>query len=153
MLDWHPTDFLPLFALSIPIIAIMGGITAGIVRMYHRQRAFELLQRERIAAIERGLDPDKIASLQRPLLNDVREIYADPVAAAAKLRQGLLIGGIVTLFAGVALCVFLNGVTGGGHGGEGAVWMVGLIPSAVGMALLLSSFLVHPIGASTPPNK
>jgi hypothetical protein len=144
-------------ALSIPIIAIVGGITAGIVRMMQRQRAFEMVQRERIAAIERGLDPDKIASLQRPLMYDDHGFYGDPYAAAQHRRQGLLIGGLVTLFVGVALAIFLRGVADGEDGGK--VWMVGLIPAAVGVALLLSSFLIRPItpgpgsgpGTGTPP--
>ena len=148
MFDFNAGDFIPLMALSIPIIAIVGGITAGIVRSIQRQRAFEMLQRERIAAIERGLDPDKIASLQRPILYDDHGLYSDPNMQAARLRQGLTIGGIVTLFAGAAIAVFLNGVA---DRGDGNVWMVGLIPAAVGVALLLSSFLIRPIGPSSPP--
>ena len=149
MFDFSPTELIPLMALSIPIIAIVGGITAGIVRTIQRQRSFEMVQRERIAAIERGLDPDKIASLQRPILYDDRGMYTDPHAAAARLRQGLMIGGIVTLFVGVALGIFLNGVADGSDGGN--VWMVGLIPGAVGVALLLCSFLIRPIGSSSTP--
>ena len=149
MFDFSPVEFIPFFVLSIPIIAIIGGITAGIVRMIQRQRAFEMIQRERIAAIERGLDPDKIASLQRPLLFDDHGIYTDPAAATERRRQGLLIGGIVTTFVGVATAVFLRGVVGGEDGDK--VWLVGLIPAAVGAALLLSSFLIRPIPPSMPP--
>ena len=148
MFSFDVGDFVPLMAMSIPIVAIVGGITAGIVRMLQRQRAFEMIQRERIAAIERGLDPDKIASLQRPLLYDDHGVYTDPVMASEHRRQGLMIGGLVTLFVGVALAVFLYGVA---DHEDHAVWMVGLIPSAVGIALLLSSFLIRPIGPSQPP--
>ena len=148
MFDFNAGDFIPLMALSIPIIAIVGGITAGIVRTIQRQRAFEMLQRERIAAIERGLDPDKIASLQRPILFDDHGLYTDPKVAAERLKQGLMIGGIVTLFTGIALAIFLNGVA---DRGDGSVWMVGLIPAAVGVALLLSAVLIRPIGSSPPP--
>ena len=161
MFDFDPGALVPLMALSIPIVAIVGGITAGIVRMMQRQRAFEMIQRERIAAIEHGLDPDKIAGLQRPVLFDDQSPYSDPYMAAAHRRQGLLIGGIVTLFVGVAIAVFLNGMTGGHDGEEGKVWMVGLIPAAVGVALLLSSVLIRPIapgsgsgsGPSTPSGR
>jgi hypothetical protein len=149
MFNFDPGDLVPLMAMSIPIVAIVGGITAGIVRMMQRQRAFEMIQRERIAAIERGLDPDKIASLQRPLLYDDHGIYTDPVMANERRRQGLMIGGIVTLFVGVALAVFLRGVTGEGDADK--AWLVGVIPAAVGVALLLSSFLIRPIGPSMPP--
>ena len=148
MFNFDVGDFVPLMAMSIPIVAIVGGITAGIVRMIQRQRAFEMIQRERIAAIERGLDPDKIASLQRPLLYDDHGVYTDPSMAAEHRRQGLLIGGLVTLFVGIALSVFLYGVA---DHEDHAVWLVGMIPAAVGVALLLSSFLIRPIGASTRP--
>ena len=151
MFNFDVGDFVPLMAMSIPIVAIVGGITAGIVRMIQRQRAFEMIQRERIAAIERGLDPDKIASLQRPLLYDDHGVYTDPSMAAEHRRQGLLIGGLVTLFVGIALSVFLYGVA---DHEDHAVWLVGMIPAAVGVALLLSSFLIRPIGASpTPPER
>ena len=150
MFDWSPGDFVPLVALSIPIVAIVGGIAAGIVRMMHRQRAFELMQRERIAAIERGLDPDKIASLQRPLIYDDNGVFTDPLVANERRRQGLLIGGIVTLFVGIAVAVFLYGVNDGNE--REKVWLVGMIPAAVGLALLLSSFLIRPVGSSRPPS-
>lgn len=155
MFEFNPEDFLPLFALSIPIIAIMGGITAGIVRMFHRQRTVELMQRERIAAIERGLDPDKIASMQRPLMYDEHGRHIDSLVATERLRQGLMIGGIVTLFAGISLSVFLYGMTGHHVGGGQNVWMVGTIPSAVGLALLLCSYLIRPVAPTntTPANK
>ena len=148
MFNFDVGDFVPLMAMSIPIVAIVGGITAGIVRMIQRQRAFEMIQRERIAAIERGLDPDKIASLQRPLLYDDHGVYTDPGMAAEHRRQGLLIGGLVTLFVGIALSVFLYGVA---DHEDHAVWLVGMIPAAVGVALLLSSFLIRPIGSTTRP--
>ena len=149
MFDFDAGTLVPLMALSIPIVAIVGGIAAGIVRMLQRQRAFEMIQRERIAAIERGLDPDKIASLQRPLLYDDHGIYTDPVMATERRRQGLMIGGIVTLFVGIALAVFLRGVVGEGDADK--AWLVGLIPSAVGVALLLCSFLIRPITPGARP--
>lgn len=147
MFDFDAGILIPLLGISIPIVAIVGGITAGIFRMFHRQRTFELIQRERIAAIERGLDPDKIASLQRPLMYDDHGPFADPRMAYGRLRQGLTIGGIVTLFVGIALAVFLNGVTGGDEN----VWMVGLLPASVGLALLLSSVVIRPISPGGPP--
>ena len=36
-------------------------------------------------------------------------------------------------------------------GDDKNVWMVGLIPAAVGVALLLSSALIRPIGPGNPP--
>ena len=57
--DW----IVPLFALAIPIVAITGGIVVAVVRALGRQRMIELAQRERIAAIERGVDPSKLPPL------------------------------------------------------------------------------------------
>jgi hypothetical protein len=148
MFDFDPGDLAPLMALSIPIIAIMGGIVAGIVRQMHRHRSFELIQRERIAAIERGLDPEKIAGLQRPLMYGDHGMYTDPHLAAVHRAQGLLIGGIVTLFTGIALAIFLYGVADGADGEK--VWLVGAIPMAVGIALLVSWQLIKP--SNTPPS-
>ena len=148
MFDFDAGILIPLLALSIPIVAIVGGMTAGIFRMYSRQRTFEMIQRERIAAIERGLDPDKIASLQRPMMFDEHGMYGDHAMMHERRRQGLLVGGVVTLFVGIAVAVFLNGVT---DGDDKNVWMVGLIPAAVGIALLLSSVLIRPIGPGNPP--
>ena len=152
MFPFDPTDFLPFFALSIPIIAIIGGITAGIVRMIHRQRSFELIQRERIAAIERGIDPDKLGVLPHPFMYDDRGNPTDPRMSAERRRQGLLVGGLVTLFVGFGLAIFLRGVAG--DDGHGNAWMVGVIPISVGVALLLSSFLIRPINGSSegPPH-
>ena len=145
MFNFDPTDFIPLFIFSIPLLAISGGIVAGIIRMMHRQRTWELIQRERIAAIERGVAPEVIAQMQPAIFGDERGQFMSARASAEKLRQSLLIGGIITLFVGVALAFFLNGVSG-----EKSVWMVGLIPIAAGLGLIVSSAVVRPT-SDTPP--
>lgn len=138
MIDFDGDSLIPLAALSIPVVAIIGGITAGIVRGILRQRAWELVQRERIAAIERGIDPEKLGHLAVPDAFGGGLISNSPRWEAHRLRQGLFTGGLVTLFVGIALSVFLNGVAD-----ERNVWMVGLIPSAVGVALLISAWLTR----------
>jgi hypothetical protein len=50
-----------------------------------------------------------------------------------------MIGGLVTLAVGLSLGVLLYNVAD-----EAGVWAVGLIPGAIGIALLLSAFLVRP---------
>ena len=145
MFDFNPGELVPLMLFSIPIIAIMGGITAGIIRQIHRQRSFELMQRERIAAIERGLDPDKIAALARPMYIGDGDHFTDYNLAAAHRRQNLTTIGLVMVFVGIALGIFLYGVTGGHDGSDEKVWTIGLMPIAVGVALLLSAFLSKPI--------
>jgi len=140
--SWDIGDFVPIIALAIPIVAIVGGITAGIVRTLGRQRLIELAQRERIAAIERGVDPSKLAPLPVTALDDEPETWTMSQYDRDRRRaQGLMIGGIVTFAAGIGIMAFLNFIADHDN-----VWAVGIIPSTVGIALLLSSWLVRPAG-------
>ena len=148
---WGAGEFVPLVALAIPIVAIVGGITAGIVRSLGRQRLIELAQRERIAAIERGIDPSKLAPLPVAALDDEPEMWnLSPHDRDRRRAQGLMIGGIVTLAVGLGLMAFLNVIEEHDN-----VWAVGIIPSTIGLALLLSSWLVRPKrnggGTTLPP--
>ena len=137
-----PDVFVPFLVFSIPIIAIVGGITAGIVKTVSRHRIIELAQRERIAMIERGLDPSKLPPLP---IGEIAE--ATPLVSqteyARRRSQGLMIGGLVTLAVGISLGVLLYNVAD-----EAGVWSVGLIPGAIGVALLISAFLVRPKNGS-----
>jgi len=148
--SWSIGEFVPIIALSIPIVAIIGGITAGIIRTLGRQRLVELAQRERIAAIERGVDPSKLAPLPVTALDDEPETWTMSQYERDRRRhQGLLIGGIVVLASGAGIMLFLSIMDDHGN-----AWAVGIIPATVGVALLLSAFLVRPKGsggAGTPP--
>lgn len=149
--SWSIGDFVPIVALSIPIVAIIGGITAGIIRTLGRQRLVELAQRERIAAIERGVDPAKLTPLPVSALDDEPETWTMSQYDRDRRRaQGLMIGGIVTFAVGISLMAFLNFVEEHGN-----AWAVGIIPATIGVALLLSSFLVRPKknggGPTMPP--
>src|SRR5436309_9971634 len=53
MQEWGPVTWVFL----IPIVAIVGGLTAGIVSIVTKGRIRELEIRERIAMIEKGLVP------------------------------------------------------------------------------------------------
>jgi hypothetical protein len=59
--------------------------------------------------------------------------------AAERTRQGLRIGGLVTGAVGLSLVIFLRMLLGPNEG----VYMCGLIPLFVGLALFASSFLVQ----------
>jgi hypothetical protein len=138
-----PDIVAPVLVFSIPILAIVGGITAGIVRTISRHRIIELAQRERIAMIERGLDPTKLPPL--PSLGPLDEPGSglSPIDSARRRSQGLMIGGLVTLAVGIGLGVMLYYIAD-----ENGVWAVGMIPGAIGVALLLSAFLVRPKNGS-----
>ena len=138
--------FVPMMIFAVPIVAIAGGITAGIVRTVSRHRLIELAQRERIAAIERGVDPSKLPPL--PTVPDTFDRFGGmgELGGYNPLRraQGLMVGGLVTLAVGVGLGVFLHLVAD-----EPGVWAVGAIPGAIGVALLLSALIVWPRGGSS----
>ncbi len=143
--DIGPDVIAPVLVFAIPIIAIVGGITAGIVRTISRHRIIELAQRERIAMIERGLDPSKLPPLPTMgSFGDVGTVLA-PEESAQRRAQGLMIGGFVTLAVGISLGVMLYYIAD-----EPGVWAVGLIPGAVGLALLISGVLIRPRGGSAP---
>jgi hypothetical protein len=145
MLSFDGGDFVPIMIFAIPIVAIAGGITAGIVRTLGQQRLLELAQRERIAAIERGVDPSKLPPM--PIAtsdhdHDLASMYMSFHDYSKRRSQNLMIGGLITLFVGIALAVFLSQVADGQD--EKAVWLVGMIPASVGLALLIGSQIVKP---------
>ena len=142
-----PDFFVPFLIFSIPIVAIVGGISAGIIRTLGQQRLIEMAQRERIAAIERGIDPAKLPPL--PVSgghdHDLASMYLSPYEYGRRRSQNLMTGGVITLFVGLGVSLFLYIVDRGDNS-----WGVGIVPGAVGIGLLLSSWLVRP-RESEPP--
>jgi len=126
--------FFQLFTLAIPIIAIVGGITVAIVRLITQARLEELARRERIAAIERGVDPSKLP----PLPGARAEIYA-PEDGRLRRAQGMLIGALIVLAVGIGLGVMLFVFEP-----HEKHWIIGLIPTLVGCALLASCAIIWP---------
>ena len=124
-----------LFLFIIPVVAVIGGITMGIIRLRGQQRLEELARKERIAAIERGLDPDKIAALSQPAG------YEEYGIGNGRLRRahGLLIAGLVLIASGIAIGILIQS-----QQPSGGQWTVGLMPGLVGVALLIASRLVWP---------
>jgi hypothetical protein len=118
--------------------AIVGGIVTGIVRDYQRQRMVEMVQRERIAMIERGADPEKLPPLtENALIAAFGAGIGDERILASRRRQWLTIWGLIFTFFGLGLGLLLSQVAG-----DDNVWSVGAIPASVGLALLLGSRVV-----------
>ncbi len=153
MFAFNGDVLIPMMIFAIPIVAVAGGITAGIVKTVSRHRVIELAQRERIAAIERGIDPGKLPPM--PVMfsdDDAAPAYMTLRQSSIHRSRGLLVGGIITLAVGVGLGVMLYFIADGE--GDKNVWAVGAIPALVGVALLLSSFLYSRFAiedAATPP--
>ena len=108
-------------ALLIPILAIVFGIGIAAVWIIasHRERLQrnELRYRERLAAIEKGL-----------------ELPPDPVEPEIRRSSGLK-GGISALLVGAVLYFALREVA------DDDVALFGLIPAAVGVANLIFYFV------------
>lgn len=126
----------PLLIL-VPLLSLIGGITLAILRTVGRQRQIELLQRERIAALERGVDP-----AQLPTLSVVGiEPGTLPGGEAGVLSRNLMVGGIVSFSAGVGLTVLFTVVEEHGN-----AWALGIVPEALGLGLLIAAAAVRPRG-------
>lgn len=143
MNPFEPDFIVPMLVFSIPIIAIVGGIVSGIVKMHGRQKLVELAQQERIAAIQRGIDPNQLPPLPLEALGSSDSPFLSPYESDRRRSQGFLIGGLITMFGGAALAVFLLLIEADS---EKRVWAVGLIPMMVGAALMLSAWIVRPRG-------
>lgn len=133
-------DALPfIFFLAIPILAIIGGFTMGIIRTLSRQRLIELAQKERIAAIERGVDPAKLPPIELPKGLRGKENGMTFEQKALNRSNGLMIGGIIVLFFGIALAVMVAVLEP-----EPGGWAAGMIFLCIGIALMISSRIGRP---------
>jgi hypothetical protein len=119
--------------LGTPCLAIAGGIVASILKMRAQHRLMELAMRERIVALEKGLDPGPIAT---PAAFGV----IPPAEVARRRAQGLMIGGLLTIALGAGLMLTLP-LLPPGDGREN--WPTGIIPILLGVALLISSRLIR----------
>jgi hypothetical protein len=91
--------------------------------------------RERIAAIERGVDPLQLSPL--PVVYDtVRSIRQ----VTLRKVQGFTIGGLLTLAIGIGLglTLFLLPSSDGKD-----AWPIGFVPALLGVALLLSARILR----------
>ncbi len=123
----------------IPVVAIIGGITAGILKTRGQQRIIELAQRERIAAIEKGVDPANLPPL--PVVGgDLVAAQLTPRQAELRRAQGLLGGGLVLLAVGLGLSTMLVFLP---DPDANRAWAAGIIPTFIGVALLVVSRIVQ----------
>jgi hypothetical protein len=118
----------PLAPFLIPIVAIVMSLAIPIVAIiteYAKKRKFyELHHKERLAAIEKGVE---LPPLPPELFGSER-----------KGRPRYLLRGLVWLFIGLGTLVGLYGITGNG---DEKVWLLGLIPTGVGLAYLIYYFV------------
>jgi hypothetical protein len=139
----------PLFALAIPIIAVTGGLTVAVVRTFAQQRVAELAMKERIAAIERGLDPGTLPPL--PKVGDPAELEreaASPRQQALRTAQGLQIAAVITGASGLGLAILLAVLP---EPREHLLWVLGVVPICVAAGLWVAGGLVQRGAPPEPP--
>jgi cadmium resistance protein CadD (predicted permease) len=109
-------------ALLIPILGIVLGVAVAIVAIVasHREKVSraELRHRERIAAMEKGL-----------------ELPLEPAEPETDRKIGSLRSGVMGVLIGVLLYFAIREVA------DAEVALFGLIPAAVGIANLVSYFV------------
>jgi len=117
--------FLTLFGIYMPIHAWTEG------RRKEREAYYKAETMRRI--MESSPEGAQIAA------DLIREEYAreaqQKMQEAKQARDGVKLGGFVVTAVGLALCVFLRPFLG-----NNSLWLVGFVPMAIGIALLLHSF-------------
>ena len=130
-------ESLPLVVvLCIPLALVVGGVVRGILRTQSQQRLLELASRERIAALERGIDPEQLPPLQVPPDPQERQ---DPLSfeeQQLKSNRELKVWGLATTAFGFGLAVLLTQVKA-----DPGSWAIGLVFAFVGGALLVGARL------------
>ena len=123
--------------ITLPMLAIMGAIIHSIVKTVHQQRLMELARKERIAAIEKGVDPSQLPPLL-PLQNPTNSARYTFEQNQLREIQRLKIGGLVCLAlgAGIGIPLLILGRT---------AWSIpGLVFVLLGIALLIGAQIVSP---------
>ena len=104
-------------SLAIPIVAIISDFAK-------RRKIYELHHKEHLAAIEKGVE--------------LPPLPVELVGAYPKGRPRYLLRGLVWLFVGLGILIALAGVT---RSEAEKVWMLGFIPTGVGLAYLIYYFV------------
>ena len=122
-------------------MALFGFLAVGAVSVFTMVSVAswsEARRKEREAYYKNDM-LKKLADTPGPGANAALELMrAEAQIGAARTRQGLRIGGMITTAAGIGVLVFLRALLGG----QGGVFLCGLIPLFVGLALYGSSYLV-----------
>ena len=125
--------FIPLTAI---FMSLLIPIVFAIVDYRRRRDIVEANHKERMAAIERGMEAPQLPE----------SFY---LAMKPPRRSSYLLPGLIWLFVGVGLFVALGAVAGED------VRFFGLIPAGVGLAFLIYYFVegrkLPPVSAGSPP--
>ena len=113
--------------LLIPILAIVMSLSIPIVAIItefaKRRKFYELHHKERLAAIEKGVE--------------LPPLPPEFVGTGPKGRPRYLLRGLVWFFVGLGLLVALSGIS---RPEAEKSWLLGFIPTGIGLAYLIYYF-------------
>jgi hypothetical protein len=131
------TLFVPFLVFAIPVVAVAGGILAGVIRTISAHRLLEAAVQERIALIAHGVDPSRL-----PSVGAYGGLRMDAAGYDRYRAQGLLVWGFALLAGGVSFAL-VAGTLDVWTEGE---WPLGVVAASIGVALLLGGAIVWPWG-------
>ncbi len=123
--------------ILIPIVAIiMPVVLVGVILTY-RYHYWRMIHEQRMAMIEKGMDPSDLTS------QEVKDAYTVGVVGN---RQRMLYSGTTTTLIGVALLIGLGFID------RGPLLLGGLVPLAIGLGQLIFYVATQPKqGVANPP--
>ncbi len=125
------------FIFLIPITGIVAffSFLAVLVWTRHRRRERDAYYRHELGKqlVEKGVAGEEISAVLRQESKD-RWIHR---------REGLKLGGLLTLLVGVGFMLAFAWME------EDPIWMIGWIPVAIGVALLIYALLLAPKAEAT----
>jgi hypothetical protein len=135
-----------IIAVSIPVVAIVSGAVVGTVSIWseHKRKAqlLEQVHRERMLALEKGVEPPAIAAGLVGFLNDKPP---KPPVSPRTLWPKAMRNGLVLLFGGAVLYFAID------HAGGEPGAPFALIPAAIGVANLIYAAVVWTQSQSDAP--
>jgi hypothetical protein len=130
-------NLVPIIGVFIPIVAIVSMFTFISIAIWLGNRRRErdaFYKSETLRRItEAGGEGAKAA---------IELMREDERLKEIKRREGLKIGGVINVGLGIGLMIFLHALLGGGggsvtNGATGSVYLCGLIPGLIGVAMLV----------------
>ncbi len=120
--------------MFIPVVAVISicALLAVAIWSSQRRREREIHYRHELLKrlVDKGADKDDLAALMR----------ASDVNRWVNRREGLKLGGLITLLAGIGTMIGLQFIE------DEAIWLMGSVPTLVGFGLLFYAVVLAPKG-------
>jgi lipopolysaccharide export LptBFGC system permease protein LptF len=129
-MDWNQP--LPLFLfLSVASIALFSFVSVAVWSQERRREREAYYKNETLKKIAESQGSGSTTAIE--FLREQEKI------ASRRQREGLKLGGLVTIAVGVAMMIFLKAIN---RNNPEPAYLVGLIPALIGIALLAYAYLL-----------